>query len=96
MKGQAIADHLVDLPLPEYQPLQTQFPNEDIFEDKLQWHLYVDGTVNRMGKGIGAVLATPQEQLIPFARKMTFPCTNNEAEYEACILGLQVALEHGV
>ena len=26
---------------------------------------------------------------------MTFPCTNNEAEYEARILRLQVALEHG-
>ena len=30
MKGQAMADHLVDFPLPEYQPLQTQFPAEDI------------------------------------------------------------------
>ena len=27
---------------------------------------------------------------------MIFPCTNNEAEYEACLLGLQVALEHDV
>ena len=64
-------------------------------EDELQWHLYFDDAVNRRGRGIDAVLATPQGQLIPFARKMTFPCTNNEAEYEACILGLQVALEHG-
>ena len=30
MKGQAMADHLADFPLPEYQPLQTQFLNEDI------------------------------------------------------------------
>ena len=27
---------------------------------------------------------------------MTFSCTNNEAEYEAYILGLRVTLEHGV
>ena len=65
-------------------------------EDELQWHMYFDGAVNRRGRGIGAVLATPQGQLIPFARKMTFPCTNNEAEYEAYILGLQLALEHGI
>ena len=45
---------------------------------------------------MGAVLATPQGQLIPFARKLTFECTNNEVEYEACILGLEVALEHEV
>ena len=84
-----------------------QFPDEVILftmedskqkdpEDELQWHMYFDGAVNRKGRGIGAVLATSQGQLIPFTRKMTFPCTNNEAKYEACILGLQLALEHGV
>ena len=30
MKGQAMVDHLADIPFPEYQPLQTQFPDEDI------------------------------------------------------------------
>ena len=51
MKGQAMADHLVDFLLPEYQPLQTQFPDEDILfamedseqkdpKDELQWHLW--------------------------------------------------------
>ena len=25
-----MADHLADFPLSEYQPLQTQFPDEDI------------------------------------------------------------------
>ena len=57
--------------------------------------MYFDGAVNKRGRGIGAVLSMPQGQRIPFTRKMTFPCTNNEAEYEACILGLQVTLEHG-
>ena len=42
------------------------------------------------------MLATPQGQLIPFAWTLTFECTNNEAEYEVCILGLKVALEHEV
>ena len=31
MRGQAMADHLADFPLPKYQPLQTQFLDEDIF-----------------------------------------------------------------
>ena len=64
--------------------------------DEFRWHMYFDGAVNKRGRGIEAVLATPQGELIPFARKMTFICTNNEAKYEACILGLRVALEHGV
>ena len=85
-----MVDHLVDFPLLEYQPLQTQFHDEDILfamedsnqkdpKDEEQWHLYFDGAVNRRGRGIGTVLATPQGELIPFARKMTFPYTNNEA-----------------
>ena len=105
MKGQAMVDHLADFPLPKYQPLQTQFPDEDILfamedsgekdpEDQEQWKLYFDGTVNKKGRGIGTVLTTPQGQMIPFARKLTFKCTNNEAEYKACILGLKVTLEH--
>ena len=63
-------------------------------EEQEEWQLYFDGAVNKKGRGIGAVLTTPQGQMIPFARKLTFTCTNNEAEYEACILGLKVALEH--
>ena len=60
MKGQAMADHLANFPLPEYQPLQTQFPDKDILfamedyeqkdlEDEEQWRLYFDGAVNRRG-----------------------------------------------
>ena len=46
-------------------------------------HVYFDGTVNKRGRGIGAVLTSLQGQWIPFARKLAFECTNNEAEYEA-------------
>ena len=63
---------------------------------KLRWHLYFDGVVNKRGMGIGVVLATPQGQLITFARKLTFDCTNNVTEYEACILALHVVLENEV
>lgn len=30
IKGQAIADHLAEHALPEYEPLKTYFPDEDI------------------------------------------------------------------
>ena len=29
---------------------------------------------------------------MPFGARITFPCTNNEAEYEACILRLEEAV----
>ncbi|KAL3748122.1 hypothetical protein ACJRO7_009364 [Eucalyptus globulus] len=57
------------------------------------WTMYFDGAVNLAGSGTGAVLISPDGQHYPVAAKLTFPCTNNIAEYEACILGLQAAVD---
>ncbi|PKI59188.1 hypothetical protein CRG98_020417 [Punica granatum] len=46
--------------------------------------------------GIGAVLISPDGHYYPVAAKIDFPCTNNVAEYEACILGLQAAIDFKV
>ena len=48
--------------------------------------LVFDGVVNQYGNGIGAVIITPQGTHIPFTARLTFKCTNNKAEYEACIM----------
>ncbi|PKI63837.1 hypothetical protein CRG98_015821 [Punica granatum] len=55
--------------------------------------MYFDGAVNSTGSGIGAVLISPDGRYYPVAAKIDFPCTNNVAEYEACILGLQAAID---
>uniref|UniRef100_A0A2N9F310 Uncharacterized protein n=1 Tax=Fagus sylvatica TaxID=28930 RepID=A0A2N9F310_FAGSY len=60
-----------------------------------QWKLYFDGAANAVGSGIGAVLVSPKGQQTPIAVKLGFDCTNNMTEYEACIVGLQAALEFG-
>ena len=49
-----------------------------------------------LGHGVGAVLISPNEQYIPVTARLCFDCTNNVAEYEACILGLQTAIEFKV
>ncbi|PKI45883.1 hypothetical protein CRG98_033682 [Punica granatum] len=54
--------------------------------------MYFDGAVNSTGSGIGAVLISPDGRYYPIAAKVDFPCTNNVAEYEVCILGLQAAI----
>ena len=48
-----------------------------------------DGGVNQYGNGIGAVIITPQGMHLPFIARLTFKCTNNVVEYEACIMGLE-------
>ncbi|PKI53610.1 hypothetical protein CRG98_026001, partial [Punica granatum] len=53
-------------------------------------------TAQSTGSGIGAVLISPDGRYYPIAAKVDFPCTNNVAEYEACILGLQAAIDFKV
>ncbi|XP_073262690.1 uncharacterized protein [Populus alba] len=49
--------------------------------------------LNVYGNGAGAVIVSPDRKLYPVSVKLHFECTNNTAEYEACILGLEDALE---
>ena len=60
------------------------------------WKMYFDGTTNQNGSGIGVLLISPKGTHIPFSSRLNFPTINNATEYEACIMGLQVALGHGV
>ncbi|KAK5843011.1 hypothetical protein PVK06_005438 [Gossypium arboreum] len=60
------------------------------------WKLNFDGASNAVGNGIGAVLVSPNGDHYPFTCKLDFDCTNNMAEYEACIMRLQAAIERGI
>ena len=42
---------------------------------------------------VGIVFVTPDKGLIPYAFCLTEGCSNNEAEYEAVIAGLELALK---
>ncbi|PKI67552.1 hypothetical protein CRG98_012136 [Punica granatum] len=98
VKGQAIADHLAEFPIVDDTPINVDFSDEGILqmndeEETPGWKMYFDGAVNSIGSGIGAVLISPEGRHLPVAAKIDFPCTNNIAEYEACILGLQAAID---
>ncbi|XP_074293171.1 uncharacterized protein LOC141620118 [Silene latifolia] len=58
--------------------------------------MYFDGAARQDGAGAGVVFVTPQNHLMPYAFTLTQLCTNNMAEYQALILGLQMAIEIGV
>ena len=55
--------------------------------------MYFNGASNALGRGVGAVLISPERNHYPFTAKLSFDCTNNMAEYETCVLGLQAAIE---
>ncbi|RDY12605.1 rnhA, partial [Mucuna pruriens] len=56
--------------------------------------MWFDKASSILGNGIGVVLTSSKDQCFPFSAKLGFDCTNNMAEYEACIMGLLMALEH--
>jgi len=55
------------------------------------WRLFVDGASNSKGAGVGIVLVTPEGTILKQGIRLGFKASNNEAEYEALIAGLQKA-----
>ncbi|XP_070009598.1 uncharacterized protein [Nicotiana sylvestris] len=58
--------------------------------------MFFDGAANFKEVSIGAVLVSETGQHYPVSAKLRFPCTNNIAEYEACILGLNMTVDINV
>ena len=55
------------------------------------WKLSVDGAANSQGSGAGLILTSPEGIDIEYALRFGFQTSNNEAEYEAVIAGLNLA-----
>ena len=55
------------------------------------WKLSVDGATNAQGSGVGLILTSPEGIDIEYALRFGFQASNNEAEYEAVITGLNLA-----
>ena len=64
------------------------------------WRMYFDGASNHSRYGIGVLFISPHGDHIPRSARLAFadryPTINNIVEYEACILGLETALELGI
>lgn len=94
IKGQVIADQLVEAPLEDNQPLHIEFPDESIMHlTEQSWKMFFDGSFTQHGFGARILFITSQKYSIPKAYKILFPCTNNIAEYEALVNGIKLAIE---
>ena len=85
MKGQVVADFIA-----EY----TQPGDEGAKGQKL-WIINTDGSLNQHSGGTGVVMITPEGDKIECMIRLDFPTTNNKAEYEALIAGLDFARAAG-
>ena len=59
------------------------------------WEVYVDGASNQKGSGIGLALMSPKKVVIEKSLRLNFSATNNEAEYEALLVGLAMVQSMG-
>ncbi|KAL2251819.1 UNVERIFIED_CONTAM: Retrovirus-related Pol polyprotein from transposon opus [Sesamum indicum] len=64
-------------------------------EDPGTWMLHVDGSSNANNGGAGILIEGPGGIEIEVVVRLSFFTTNNEAEYEALVLGLELAFEAG-
>ncbi|XP_070021766.1 uncharacterized protein [Nicotiana sylvestris] len=58
--------------------------------------MFFDGAVNAKGVWIGEILISPTGQHYPATARLQFFCTKNTAEYEACIIGMNMEIDQDV
>ncbi|KAL0453941.1 UNVERIFIED_CONTAM: hypothetical protein Slati_1372200 [Sesamum latifolium] len=85
IKAQALADFVSEV---------AGMSVEDTSSDQV-WLLHVDGSSMTQGSGAGIVITSPQGKDLEFAIKFGFKASNNEAEYEALVIGMRMAHEAG-
>ncbi|GKA27386.1 reverse transcriptase domain-containing protein [Tanacetum coccineum] len=92
VKGQILADFIVQRPK-EDSPDTLMEEEEELPEP---WILFMDGSSCTDGSGAGLILTNPEVMEFTYALRFMFDATNNEAEYEALIVGLRIAEQMGV
>ncbi|XP_075674780.1 uncharacterized protein LOC142643965 [Castanea sativa] len=59
------------------------------------WKVFIDGAANQKGYGIGLVLISPEGITFKKSLRLAFSATNNEAEYEAVLVGMNMVYSMG-
>src|SRR4051812_42374396 len=87
IKSQALAEYIDDwteIQAPQDKPV-TKY-----------WTMHFDGSRQLQGSGAGVVLTSPTGEKFSYVLQLQFTCTNNAAEYEGLLHGLQLAHEMGI
>ena len=102
VKGSLVIDHLASLLVSNDRPIDDDFYDEQFVSvtNIAGWQLYFDGAANQSGFGIRILLISLQDDHIPISVRLAFSghhrLMNNIVEYEACITGLETALDLGI
>ncbi|XP_071740465.1 uncharacterized protein [Rutidosis leptorrhynchoides] len=88
IKGQVLADYLAEMS-GELEVINERTELKSVQGET--WDLFTDGASCAEGAGAGLVLASPRGEEHTYALRFNFYVTNNEAEYEALLAGLNIA-----
>ena len=101
VKGQVLADLVAEFTEPEANSLLASEERDVKLACSISsrlpptWEVHVDRASNQKGVGIGLVLTSSEMITIEKLLRLSFPATNNEAEYEALLEGMTMVLKMG-
>jgi ribonuclease HI len=87
IKSQALVDFMVEWQKNQ-QPTPTERPEH--------WVMYFDGSLKLEGEGAGVLLISPKGEQLNYVLQIFWKVSNNEAEYEALLHGLRLAISLGI
>jgi ribonuclease HI len=90
IKGQTVVDFIVEHRIDNASELGVSYLTVT------PWTLYFDGPVCNEGQRIGIVLVSPSNASFDFSSRLKTYCTNNQADYEALLFGLELLSYMGV
>jgi ribonuclease HI len=82
--------------------VESWFVQEGNFKDELGktpdgiWTLEFDGAHSSSSSGAGIVLTAPSKETFHYSYRLEYHCTNTVFEYEALIIGLNLAIDRGI
>ncbi|KAK2456096.1 hypothetical protein QL285_003492 [Trifolium repens] len=84
LKAQVIADFVAEMTAPASSSEEIE-----------SWTIFVDGASSSTGAGAGIILENGKGIVIEVSLTLSFPTSNNQAEYEAFLAGLRLAEDVG-
>ena len=99
IKGQALANFLATHRIPDDIPIDDDLPDVVVFTTTMSnptWQMYFDGACQKSGACAGVMFVTPDEAILSYSFTLTSAVSNNAAEYEALIIGLEMAHNMGL
>ena len=101
IKGQVLADLVAEF---AESPLEEEEGKQDIdgklvgvvsLQEPLSYRVYVNGAANQRGSRVGLVVISLDKIIIEKFLRLGFSVTNNEAEYEALLVGMTMVQNMG-